>query len=150
MYRHFPPISDTCITADSKMGPGGRSLGQIVGSYYFVLDHSKRFRGGNTALLNGVKVVCGTFSKPCGTRFSVYHNHTENNVSPLIPSDYGRNTPDQSDFRPPQEGVGSQPGHRGDRGVLQPRARPALHRCRSPQTAMERTGGCQLLVVERP
>ena len=60
MYRHFPPISDTCITADSKMGLGGRSLGQIVGFYYFVLNHSKRFRGGNTALLDGVKMVCGT------------------------------------------------------------------------------------------
>ena len=60
MYRHFPPISDTCTTADSKMGPGGRSLGQIVGFYYFVLNHSKRFRGDNTALLDGVKMVCGT------------------------------------------------------------------------------------------
>lgn len=60
MYQHFPPISDTCITADSKMGPGGRSLGQIVGFYYFVLNHSKRFRGGNTAVSEGVKMVCGT------------------------------------------------------------------------------------------
>ena len=60
MYRHFPPISDICITAGSKMGLGGRLLGQIVGFYYFVLNHSKRFRGDNTALLDGVKMVCGT------------------------------------------------------------------------------------------
>ncbi len=60
MYRHFPPISDICITAGSKMGLGGRLLGQIVGFYYFVLNHSKRFRGDSTALLDGVKMVCGT------------------------------------------------------------------------------------------
>ena len=60
MYQHFPPISDICTTVGSKMGPGGRSLGQIVGSYYFVLNHSKRFRGGNTALHGGVKIVRGT------------------------------------------------------------------------------------------
>ena len=60
MYQRFTRISVITDTPVSAMGSGWRFSTQNVGSYYFVLNHSKRFRGGNTALLDGVKMVCGT------------------------------------------------------------------------------------------
>ena len=60
MYRRFTKISVTLDTPVFAMGPGRSSWRQNVGFYYFVLNHSKRFRGGNTALTEGVKMVCGT------------------------------------------------------------------------------------------
>lgn len=60
MYRHFTKISVTLGTPVFAMVSGRRFWRQNVGFYYFVLNRSKRFRGGNTALTEGVKMVCGT------------------------------------------------------------------------------------------
>ena len=60
MYRRFTKISVIPDTPTSEMGAGRRFRTQNTGSYYFVLNHSKRFRGGNTALHGGVKIVRGT------------------------------------------------------------------------------------------
>lgn len=60
MYRRSTKISATLDTPVFAMGPGCSSRRQNVGFYYFELNRSKRFRGGNTALTEGVKMVCGT------------------------------------------------------------------------------------------
>ncbi len=60
MYRRFTKISVTLDTPVFAMGPGCYFWRQNVGFYYFVLNRSKRFRGGNTALTEGVKMACGT------------------------------------------------------------------------------------------
>lgn len=60
MYQRFTRISVITDTPVSAMGSGWRFSTQNVGSYYFVLNHSKRFRGGNTSLHGGVKIVRGT------------------------------------------------------------------------------------------
>ena len=60
MYQHFPNISDRRQASGHATGTGGRIAAHLSDIYYFVLNHSKRFRGGNTALLDGVEMVCGT------------------------------------------------------------------------------------------
>ncbi len=60
MYQRFTRISVITDIPVSAMGSGCHFYTQNVGSYYFVLNHFKRFRSGNTALLDGVKMVCGT------------------------------------------------------------------------------------------
>ena len=57
MYQRFTKISVITDTPASEVGAGHRFRTQNAGSYYFVLNHSKRFRGGNTALHGGVKIV---------------------------------------------------------------------------------------------
>ncbi len=74
MYRRFTQISVIPDSPASEMGARHRFRTQNAGSYYFVLNHSKRFRGGNTALHGGVKIVRGTrvvhFSKRVVHAFS--------------------------------------------------------------------------------
>lgn len=60
MYRRSTKISVIPDTPASEMEVVHLFRTQNADSYYFVLNHSKRFKGGNITLLGGVKTVRGT------------------------------------------------------------------------------------------